>query len=299
MTKKATAETFTEEEMDGLSDEERAALDYEEPGEGDETASAEEDEPDVPGDTEQAAEDPAKDAEADGAAAGEADKDEAEATPAVDAEAEPAPAADKVDQPDQATEQDDVAKLQEEHQATMAALDEEYEGLGKKVEDGDMTFAEYHVKVKEINDAKMAARSAFDDDLNWNRAQSTFFADEANAVFLDPTRQTFLQATIDQMHKAGELNGLDYGSAIAKAAERVKKAMNLGTETAAPAPKVEKKPAKPQPQIPQTLGDIPPADDNTIEPDRFRHLDKLTGDDLEAALAKMSTADVDAWLEQS
>lgn len=302
----AVAETFTDDELDGLSEEERAALDYEEPGQ-EETASTKEDETsgadaevDGAGEGEAPApvQEPEKQAADDdkGAAAKDAGADQAQAGEAEEASGE---GDQEQGAEDTATQQGDISKIQEDYTAEMTRLDEEYAGLGKSVEDGDMTFAEYHVKVKEINDAKMQARVSFEDDMQWQRAQSTFFADEANQVFLDPMRQTFLQATIDKMYKDGEMNGLDYGSAIAKAAEKVRGALNLGADTAAPKVEAKKKPAKPQPKIPQTLGDVPPADDNAIEPNKFGHLDGLEGDDLEAALAKMSTAEVDAWLDSA
>lgn len=296
---KAVAETFTDDELDGLSEEERAALDYEEPGQ-EETASTKEDETSgADADANEAGEGQAKAPVQEP----EAKADDGAGETAQDASADQAAAGDEGDKEqgaeDAATQQNDVGKIQEDYQASMSRLDEEQKGLGKLVEDGEMTFAEYHIKNQELNDAKIQARVAFEDDLNWQRAQSTFFADEANTVFLDPMRQTFLQATIDKMYKDGEMNGLDYGSAIAKAAERVKGALNIGADAAAPAPKVEKKPGKPAPKIPQTLGDVPPADDNLIEPNKFGHLEGLEGDDLEAALAKMSTAEVDAWLDSA
>jgi hypothetical protein len=283
-------DSLTDDEMEGLSDEERAALDYDEPG--DDADDKPKDEEDA-GDGEEQEVETAEDDK-------EAGKQEPEPAAAAKEE-QPAgdEGQDKSEEAGTATQQDDVAELSRAYQESMGALDEEYAGLGKKVEDGDMTFAQYHERVKEINDAKMATRSAYEDDLNWQRAQSTFFKDEANAAFLDPMRQTFLQATLDKMYKDGELNGVDYGSAILKAAERVKGALNIGAESASQPPKVQAKPKKAQPKIPQTLGDVPPADDNMIEPDKFRHLEGLEGDDLEAALAKMPTSEVDAWLESA
>lgn len=86
---------------------------------------------------------------------------------------------------------------------------------------------------------------------------------------------------------------------LEEAHRTIRERFNLG-RPAGDKPDGQRRPAGRKPDlrsVPKTLGDIPGAgtDDSSTGDDGFSHLDKLSGMDLESAVARMSRADQERW----
>ncbi len=310
----ATVEEFTEEDLAHLSDEERAALDYQEPDqetndagqelqEGQEAAKAEVDEAtgqDGSGDDAAAAQsDQAPTAAAqDQAGAASGDDSAGQGQEAAAADDQAATAADTQGEPVPSL----VEQINASFEEKIKAADEEQAGLGKLVSDGDLTIEQYHVKNKELGDQKIDLMRQRDDAIAWQQATDTFYEHPDNADLRTPTRMAFMNATLKTMAEAGEFKGMDYLTMIATAGERLRQEIGLNVPQGATEDDNKEKPerrGKKAPEIPKTLGDVPAADENLISDNKFAHLDRLQGEELEEAIARLSPIDQEAYLAQT
>lgn len=258
-------------------------------------------------------EDAAAKAAADAAAAAEAAKgttveltDEQKAAAAA-AEAaaatteEPAPA--KVVQPVL------VAQVPEGTVERLAAIGDEKKAITAKFDDGDLTASEMNAELEALNKEERKLERVIDraeiaTDLENQRITNertneinTFLSDVK--IPNDPKNlrfQTLNQAVIQVAS--------DPANAALGATAIMKKAYDYCVEEGVLPPKTlksdpipPKTPVVPKPlNAPPTLGNLPASDVSTTEENRFAHLNRMGPDAREAAFAKMSPADQDAYL---
>lgn len=281
---------YSEEELAALTDEEREGLLDED---------LLDDEPEGDEDDGDDAGKPAADAGADDAdAAGRddgADPDDGTADAQPEAEASNAPALIK-------------SELPADLDAKLADIDKREDELSEKFEDGELTTAEYRAELRkltgergEIEKAQLKHSLAEDFnqaqlEANWQRDCDQFLAKhpevKSSQLRMDAFDTVVRRVTGESM-AAGKAPGMaDLQKAYAEWSEQ------LGVQPAKPSAK-DAKPAKHSRELPPTLAKVPAAEMQDTADGKWAHLDRLMDTDplgYEAALAKMSEADQDAYL---
>lgn len=277
-------EQFTDTELDGLSEEERAAITEE--GEA----------------TEQSAEGEA--AAADGAQAETNNDAPADDKPATDAAVTNLPADDTgaVDN-DGTTEKQDDPVFVPQFDAGKVRSNQEYDAaqqdLLKKYEEGEITLTEYTQQNNALLSESLRAQmySEMNESMarqRWTWEQNAYF--EENPAFglndkgqpADPVLYAALDAQLKALYADRSFSarsGLGYlREAGKRVLERFQAPAKKQDEPKKPA---DKKPALQSAEIPQTLSHVPAASENNAGSE-FAELDKLGGLELEVALSQMS-----------
>ena len=193
--------------------------------------------------------------------------------------------------------------------AKLAALDASENDAAEKFDDGEMTAAEYRAELrrlsKERSDLEWQVRKAelADEtrtaqiDQSWNSDCADFLAKHPE-VMTNETRQSSFDAVVRKVTaesmNAGKIPGMaDLNKAYKQWAN------DIGI---APV-KADPKPGKASPgkrEIPPTLGMVPAAGMTDTDSGEYAQLDRLMNSDplaYEAALAKMSPAEADRYLQ--
>lgn len=198
-------------------------------------------------------------------------------------------------------------------EASLARLDEikaEIEALDQQFDDADLSTKEYREKIASLTDerAKIDAsilREEIKQDVQkeenakaWGKAQDAFFAKEENKRFLDD--ENLLVALDSQVKKvARDTKNKSMGLDEILATARKNVAKSFGLADAKPVDNKDDRVAKPErprrPDVPVDIGGLPPASTEKPADGRFSHLDRLKGDALEDAVARMSDAEKEAW----
>lgn len=302
---------ITEEQLAGLTDEERAALE-----EAEEDNELGEEGEDLELGEEGAGDDAGDDGADDDAASEEGEEGE---DTGADDEGKEVEGDDGGEQEDPAPKATDPAPaplltgdvphdFDDQVKAIGAAKDE----LDQKFEDGDLSTKEYRAEMDKLNKAErqlemqeFKARTAQEMAENQQRAQwastvQSFLGDHPEYG----TSQLRYQA-LDTMVKkvaSDEANaGLSGAEILAKAHELVEADLG-GVPAAAPAAEPAK-PAKPKkgatPKAPPTLAKVPAADATDVGNSKFALLDRLADTDplrYEAEMAKLSPEEADRYL---
>lgn len=294
--------------MEGLSDEERAALgedddeadilksiagdddddddDQQPNGDGsvDDSADAGDDDPATDDGTKAAA------AEADHAAAGNSEQSTASGQDAV-ADADP------------------PAEFQPEFKAHVP------EGLAEKITDldtrttellekfkaGDIELPDFMAQKSEIDNERLqltlAAKQAEwaqsqNEDARaqrWKWEQERFFAQEKAGIYKDPIIMAALNASVKQLAVDPAYAKKPHSFFLEEADRQIRQRFNMGA--AADAGGGKTKPVAKQPDlsnVPKTLANLPAAEMSETGSDEFAYLDKLDGIALEQALRKLT-----------
>jgi hypothetical protein len=201
--------------------------------------------------------------------------------------------------------------LPEYAQATDAAYDKadkRLEEIEAKFEEGELSAAERREQTRQVErerDAEIrklsaASQNAEIEGQRWQAEQAVFF--RANGTYLkNAMLYNALNAEVVRLAGAPEAAGKS-GMEILYAAKAVVDAAVRAITGAAtpttPQPKKDATPSKPRASMPdvKTLADVPAAAAPEVGQDRFAHLDKLVGLELEAAIARMSEPDKAAYL---
>lgn len=188
------------------------------------------------------------------------------------------------------------------------AIEEEIDGLGQKVEDGEISFSEYHKEntrlMREKQGIDMAvAQQRMEDDAyrksdkrDWDAAQAKFFADPVNKQMMS-SRPAFaaIDAEVRALAATGKYGRGQYDALLKDARDNVRKAFGMPADVPASPAKPDERPRSGGERIPGNLSNAPAAKPN--DADEFSYLDKLDGMQLEAAIASMPR-DVAARYEQ-
>ena len=183
------------------------------------------------------------------------------------------------------------------------------------VDAGDMTYseskdeeyrllAERQELVADVRAAKLIEQINQESTAHsWEAAQDAFFARPDNQVFAsDDGLREELQITMDVLGRMGKLEGMSYAQMLDTAAARVRPTSAGPAPTAdapaAPAAPSAKAGKKPQPQFPQTLGDVPAAGEIDDYGNEFANIDRLDGIEQEEALAHLSPDQLNRYLSR-
>lgn len=204
------------------------------------------------------------------------------------------------------------AELPADIEAKRTEIDGKEDTLVEQFDNGDITFAEYNKQLRALNNERAAldraelkaelAREAQQAQIDntWNSTLNTFLEDHpeidlSNEIHHAAFDKLLRQHTAPTMEKGG-VPGL---REIKKAHDDFIKTFNLQSDKPAPKEeKQEKKTAKApkQREVPPNLGKVPAAAGADMDDGRFAHLDRLPPDQFEAAFAKLSEADRNAYL---
>lgn len=292
-----------DEDMAGLSDEERAALEDDD-DESEILKNIAGDDDDDEND-EQSADDGEDDGHADdddaAADTAAADGGKAAAGDAGDAgqNTDGAPVIAEEFQPEfKASVPDDIA-------TKLTDLDDRTKALMSKFKDGDIDLPEFMEQKSELDAEKLqlsiaAKQSEWAQQQNadsreqrWKWEQERFFGQEKAAIYKDendPIALAALNATVKQLAADPANSRRPPGWFLEEADRRVRDRFNLGGTSKQAASEQAKKPAR-EPDlsnVPKTLANLPAADISETGSDEFAYLDKLDGIALEQALRKMT-----------
>jgi len=301
-------EQFTDEEIENLSDAEREALGANEDADNGTPESEVDDE---------------SNAAADDGSTGTDAEDEPKAEVEVEAELEPESEAqtpavteqeDEVAATNEAALEASTAEAEPEPDVIpnerMTEIDSAIEGLGAKVEDGDIDFKEYNTELAKLNNERQGLVVQIRDDENaaaqratdWNASVNTFIeSNEGHKLILtNPIIQQAFNTALKQVAGTPEGQAANDGWRLNKAKEVMAEAgiaMGIPKKEAPKDPDGKKpKSRKPTAVIPVTTGDVPAAGAN-VDTSEFSNLQGLDGMDLENALAKLSPEQEKRYLE--
>lgn len=179
---------------------------------------------------------------------------------------------------------DDGELTEAEYNIETSALERKMARLEGKIEAAEEQAEEEAAKIERYNQQVKAV---------WDQEEKAFFEQPENKAFLEsPRKLEALNKIVTELQQNPNLTPKDFNKLLKDARNSYVKEFGEFYQGAKSTPS---KPAKPQPKIPQTLGNVPAALPNT-DGNKFAHLDKLSGKDYEAALAKLSPEDQEAYL---
>lgn len=302
---------YTAEELEGLTDAEREAINFDDTNVTDSDVDAAPAAPPAvavadpkPADAkpDPAAADPA-------AAAAPVAEPAAAAAPAAEPAAAPAPAPAVAPEPAQASflviaPPADAKEKLEKIAADKTALAEQFDA-------GEVTAAQYQAKLDELNDAKLDITQAVNNakltaQLEENRAKQVWGA-QCDAFMATDAGKEYAadKALLDQFDEAvialakmPSNRNLSGDALLVKAHKFVQMERGIVTPPAAAAPGAKQLP-KPRDPLPPTLQNVPSADVTDTSGGQYAHLDRLASSDpiaYERELAKMSDTARDAYM---
>lgn len=299
---------LTDDEMALLTDEEREGLEESDTIETDEGD-------DLDGDDDAGGDD----------GDGEDDDDDVE----VPGEADPAPEVDEppadtpaIVEPPVVDEDDDdqpvvrplaADRIDEQAvQAQLAEIAEKRDALADKLDDGELTTKEYTAQIEALADEKNKLTNALARQQERDEAAVTSwygtvekFAAQHPELKLNDTRWMSFDTVVRRVTSDQTNAALSDRKQLQKAYEIWRDEMGYVEpvkEGATPAPKPAKA-AKPKPELPPTLQNVPAADLSTTDDGKFSHLDALMNKNdvlgYEAALGRLSDAEQEDYLSRA
>lgn len=282
-----------EDDLSGLSDEERASLAELDDGDDPTEQDATDEVPEAAKD-DAAGDDLADNVKADDAAepvedSGESNDTQPEHDSADDGQAPPA-----------------IPALPEGYAAQVEALNQQYEGLGQQFEDGELSMPQLLAQQRTINDQMVALReqklrtdlAEEQANMAWQAANEAFFS--ANPDYAaDKSRVLFgaMQAAIQEVNEQAE-SPMSYARMMAKAKERVDAAFGRVTGTPAAAAPAKPRLVSDRAGLPPTLNKAPAAAASEVGSSEFAHLENLEGMEYEAGVAKLTPEQQERWARQ-
>jgi len=291
-----TKEIFSEEDLATLSEEERNAITADD---GDEEAQAETlaEAGDEDGEDDSAAESQAAEAASASDAAGTAADQDGQAS-----EADPAGNDDAV--ADRTFLPQYQAQLPDDFDEQVKSVETQKAELLQQYRDGDIDPEELIEKQAELNDRaaelrELKIKSEIATEHNkqtaeqrWQFEQDMFFEQEKNKVY---SEDIMLHAALNaKVVELGNKHPDRSGTWVLTEADRQVREKFSGVQR--PAEKPNRKPDLAA--VPKTLGGLPAAEQNETGTSEFAHLDKLTGMELENALAKLPEDQQQRYLQQ-
>lgn len=303
---------FEDDELAGLSESERAALEDDgedeeilksiasEDEQGDDEKEEDDDLPDGDVKTSADEDDEHDEGEGEGADAAGADGD---ADPGVTPPA--APAAPREEAPPEFQPQF-TAAVPEDLAARLEGVNQRFGELQQKLEDGEISVADYVVQNQALVDERMALKLA-EEQAKWADAQNKnveaqrwkwdvdrFYESEAAKIYKDPILGGALDMALRQLVSEPANEKRSGAWLLAEADRLVRERMNLGsTQRPNPARKDDRHPDLSS--VPKTLANLPAAELSETGTDEFAYLDKLTGMALEDAVSRMSEEQKERW----
>ena len=305
-----------DEDLAGLSDEERAALEDDD-GEadilksiaGDDDDDADDDSSSDDGEDDGSADDDDAAAAAAAASADDAGanaNDQAAAGSAGDADPDKAAAAEVTPVIAEEFQPEFKAAVPDDIAAKLTDLDDRTKALMTKFKDGEIELPDFMEQKAELDNEKLqlsisAKQAEWAQQQNtdsreqrWKWEQERFFSQDKAAIYKDekdPIALAALNATVKQLASDPANNRRPPGWFLEEADRRVRERFNLGgtAKQSAPADNQNKPAREPDlSKVPKTLANLPAADIAETGSDEFAYLDKLDGIALEQALRKLT-----------
>lgn len=307
------ADKFTEEELAGLTDDEREALLADDEDDGDDEGDGDDE------DNEGEAGDGADGAVIDGELVdgGDGTGTDGDGDPSGKAEGDGDPAAGEQEEADGAAQRPAPAPILTAEdpgdvESRLNAFKEQRVELRRKRDDGEITYEEYDAQMDALDEQRQEFREKvikadLARDLAEQQARNEW--NKAVGVFLDAHPQyrqnELMHKTMDRLVR--ELGAQEENQQLS-GAEILEKAHGMIVEgfglQEAPKPKAGKDGGKPPArkplEVPPTLGRLPASDQTETENTRWTKLDRLAEVDperYEAELAKLSDAYRDTYLQ--
>lgn len=300
---------YSEEELAGLTEEEREALLEDDEEEGAETEGTEETEAAEAEDEEEQAE------EGEGETEGDAEAETTEEQETENAE-EGERTEEEPKRPEPEVQPLLNAELPEGYEDKVKEIADGKQKLAERFEDGDMTTRDYQTELDKLNKqerdlelevykANLAKEMREQQELNAWQATVNAFLDEHTAY----RENDLMYKTLDVAVKDIAQKAQDAGENVSgreilnRAHAQIQESFGLSTQQETQQGQQEQQPEKPKkgakPQAPPTLGKLPAADVTETENSKYAALDKLMEQDperYEAELAKMSDEERDRYL---
>lgn len=197
-----------------------------------------------------------------------------------------------------------TAEFVDDFDKRMADIKSAKAELREQLNNGDIDLDQYEAKKDEISDEETALRikqasaenaakqNAHIDAERWRWEQEQFFGDKRNAIYKDKIVMAALNAAvIDLANDPKHVN--QKGTFFLNEADKIVR------DRFGVASNASKRQENRQPdlsKIPKTLSNLPAADTDSENGGEFAHLDKLTGMDLERAVAKLNPEQVQRYL---
>lgn len=229
-----------------------------------------------------------------------------------DADPDPAPAAADSEEVEQQPEFAPAVAPVENYEAVIQEMLSKEDELSQQFDDGEITSREYRAQLRELENQRRAVE---DQQRDYDRSQElakqkwawevdTFMDSAKENDGVDYRQNKMLNAALDTAVKelaADEANSDKTGKwFLREAHKRVAELFGKGEKAPKPMDPIQKalKDRKPNMEkVPQSLSNVPAADLDTGG-DEFSKMDKLTGMDLERALAALTPAQAKAYLER-
>lgn len=202
----------------------------------------------------------------------------------------------------------------ENYDEKMKGISDQRNDLATKLKDGAIELEEYLTKDRELQteetDLRIQQKTADNNALQnlkiaeqrWMWQQEQFFEAEKNSIYKDPIMESALNTAVKNL-ASDPANANHTGMWFLTEGDRlVRERFNLGKPTEGGnggdgKDKGGKDSRKPDlSEIPPTLGSLPAAEVTDTGTDEFSYLDKLSGMDLEAALARLTPEQTDRYL---
>lgn len=320
-----TGETFTDEELEELTEEERQGLMEGDEDEGEDEPDAkdgtEEENSEKSSDTEEDADDDDGDEEAGDDAAGEDadqndEKDADQQKPKKEADADD-DADDDDTEGDDAENDEDVAQngafpsfdAPANAKERLSEIKSQLQDLAEKFDDGELTAKEMRAQSEALEDERNQLNQAlfkaeFSQEVaqdNWVKTTVPAFLAKHSEYAAGSPLYTMLDQEVRKHQTEALKNGRSqWDPAILRKAHA---SITTALETAGLRRKESKKPAgkveKLKRELPPNLSRVPSSDiTETEEGGQYAHLDRLTGEAYEDALAKLTPDQQDAYLSQ-
>lgn len=205
-----------------------------------------------------------------------------------------------------------------EKRERLSAIDTEIKALRDQYDRGELDFTELDEAKDALRDEATGIRREMDkaeiqaemeaaaDQKAWDDAQSAFFTGDRQKYYNSPALFAALNVHVQSVGSETRFIDAGYDAVLVEAEKRLNEELGItagkpatpskedaaATEAKARAGRPTHRPEK----QPTTLGDISASEGNAAGEDRFAALDKLSGVELEEALAKLSPKDVEAYL---
>lgn len=309
------SEEVSTDELAGLGPEEIKALKGDEAGDDDTTdddaTGSDGDDGDNDGDDDAGAGNDDDQAGAEAAAAATAEAEAAAAEAAAAAENK-----DESGKPELREFQAELAvNLVENYDQKMKDIGDKRNDLAAKLKTGEIELEDYLVQDRtlqtEETDLRIQQSTAENNqhqnlkiaEQRWMWQQEQFFEAEKNSIYKDPIIESALNTAVKNL-ASDPANVNRSGMWFLTEGDRlVRERFNLGKPPAddkgGADDKGKGKDASRKPnltEVPPTLGNLPAAESSETGADEFAHLDKLSGMDLEQALARLTPEQTDRYL---
>lgn len=284
---------FEDEELAGLSDEERAAI------------KDDDDESDIlkniaGGDDNDDDEDIAGNSDESSVGHDDVGDTSAKAEDSITAEGDNGKGEEEDDTPAPEAEfqQEFRSQIPDGLEEKISSLDRRSEELMQKFKDGDVDLPEFMAQKSSIDDERMqltldqkqaewALRQNEDSRAQrWKWEQERFFNQEKSSIYKDPIILAALDASVKQIASDPANAKKAPGFYLEEADRQVRKRFNMGEQPAKTAKAQNRQPDLSG--VPKTLAQLPAAEMPETGDVEFAHLDKLDGIALEQALRKLT-----------